>query len=183
MSDERGSILRPLPTSFNDGLLLIRTWRHEDVDAMRDLVVTSLGHLRPWMAWAEHEPLDDDRRRAMFDRWHRYHRSGAGAVYAVFDDNVLVGGCALHRRVGPGGIDLGYWLGSDFVGGGRATAIARLLTTEALALDTIDFVQISHESRNEASGRVPQRLGFDQVDGPPNVTIWVTRSLAPGTRG
>lgn len=163
----------PLPERFERGSLVVRLWDNDDVEQMRELITDSLDHLRPWMAWAAREPLDDDARRRMFARWNRYQRSGAGAVYAVFDDGVLVGGAALHRRVGPGGLDLGYWLGRRFVGGGRATAVARLLTDEALALDGVDFVQISHEARNEASGRVPERLGYRRLPNPPaGATIW-----------
>ncbi len=154
----------PLPERIEgpDGLV-IRRWLTADIPAMAELITSSLEHLRPWMAWADREPLSDDRRRRMFRRWDAYWAAGRGAVYGVLLDGQLIGGCALHRRVGPGGLDIGYWLGRDHVGRGHATRICRALTATAFALDDVTFLEISHEATNESSAAVARRLGFDLV--------------------
>ena len=168
---------RLLPACITAEGLDIRRWRYDDISDMNRLITASLDHLRPWMAWAQHEPLSDDRRRELFDRWDRYWASGSGAVYAVYHQEELIGGCALHRRVGPGGLDIGYWLGVDATGQGLATRIAAALTDAALALSDIDIVQISHQATNTRSANIAERLGYTNVTKATerDVTIWQRR--------
>lgn len=140
---------------------------------MQSLITASLDHLRPWMAWAQREPISDRNRRLLFASWEHYWERGTGCIYGIFFDEWPVGGCALHRRVGPGGLDLGYWLGRPHGGNGFATEAAGALTDAALQLPGIDFVQISHETANRASAAVPMRLGYDQIEvGTPGVITW-----------
>ena len=47
------------------------------------------------------EPLADDRRSRLIDTWEQNWRSGGDALYGVFLQGELVGGCGLHRRLGP----------------------------------------------------------------------------------
>lgn len=163
----------PERITVDDGLVL-RCWYKNDADAMATLIAESLDHLRPWMAWAHTEPLSTESRLQLFTKWDRYWESGAGAVYAIEVANDLVGGCSLHRRVGPGGIDLGYWLGGHRTGHGIATRTAAALIATSFALDDVDFVQISHTASNRASGAVAERLGFDNVtaEAENTVTTW-----------
>ena len=154
--------------------LIIRRWDTNDADTMAALIVESLDHLRPWMAWAHTEPLSTEARLGLFAKWDRYWASGAGAVYAIVVADELVGGCSLHRRVGPGGIGLGYWLARHGTGEGTATRTAGALVEISFDLDDVDFVQISHTASNRASGAVAKRLGFDNVttDTENTVTTW-----------
>ncbi len=143
---------------------------------MRALIVASLEHLRPWMAWAEREPVSEAARSRQLARWDDYWLSGEGAVYGVFADQTPIGGCAMHRRVGPGGLDIGYWLGAGHTGRGHATRIADALTKAACAMSDVTFAAISHESSNEASGAVARRLGYTrlavEMHGEVSVTRW-----------
>lgn len=162
-----------LPERMTEGALVVRRWTDDDATAMDALIRSSLGHLRPWMAWAQHEPITIPSRRSMFARWDRRREAGHGAVYGAWHDETLIGGCGLHRRVGPGGLDLGYWLGAPATGRGHATAIAGLLTREALELDGVEFVQISHDTSNVRSGNVARRLGYTQdATRTASVTTW-----------
>ena len=125
------------------------------------------------MAWAANEPLSDVERARQFRAWDSYWRSGKGCHYGLFDaTGQLMGGCALHRRVGPGGIDLGYWLGAAATGRGLATRAARGLADLALAEDDIDFVEISHAADNQASGHVAERIGATQISADASVIRW-----------
>lgn len=152
-----------LPERIAAERLGIRTWRPQDGPAMEQLIASSLDHLRPWMAWARHEPITIEQRRRMFTRWESYRASGSGAVYAVFHRRELIGGCALHRRVGRRSLDVGYWLGANATGKGHATAIVGALIETAVSLEDIDFLQISHDAANTASGAVADRLGFTAI--------------------
>jgi RimJ/RimL family protein N-acetyltransferase len=158
-----------------DDELIIRRWDSTDARVMHALISENLEHLRPWMAWARTEPLSIDARLRLFEKWDRYWASGAGAVYAIETGCEIVGGCSLHRRVGPGGIDLGYWLGRSGTGQGIATRTGRALTEASFTLDLdIGFVQISHRASNSASGAVAERLGYVNItaEDEHTVTTW-----------
>ena len=65
-------------------------------------------------------------------------RAGAEAAseetmgFGLFEaDGELVGGFGLHRRRGPGILEIGYWVRSDRTGRGYATGAARALTQAA----------------------------------------------------
>jgi RimJ/RimL family protein N-acetyltransferase len=76
------------------------------------------------------------------------------------DDERIVGGVSLHPRVGPGAIEIGYWLASAATGRGFATEAAEALTAEAFRGGDIERIEIRCEPANEASMRVPERLGY-----------------------
>lgn len=154
--------------------LLIRRWQPTDAAAMNALIAANLDHLRPWMAWAGTEPLSTEARLRLFTRWDGYWASGDGAIYAIEGAGELMGGCSLHRRIGPGGIDLGYWLGQHHTGQGIATRVAGALAQASFTVDDIEFVQISHTPSNEPSGAVAERLGFSKLTATTEhtVTTW-----------
>ena len=103
---------------------------------------------------------------------------------AADDERTVIGGTGLHPRIGPGALEIGYWVRADRVRRGVATATARLLTIAALGLDGIDRVEIHHDRANLASAAVPRRLGFtfieerpDEVEAPGEEGIeWVWRA-------
>jgi len=174
----------PLPSRIvGDGDLVIRRWAAADAEPMGDMIVENLAHLRPWMAWARDEPVSAEARHRLFEHWDRYWASGMGAVYAIDTADGPVGGCSLHRRIGPGVLEVGYWLGRSSTGRGIATRAARALTTAAFALDDIDVVRINHAASNTASGGVAGRLGFVDVsdDDHPAVTTWERRRAVTPT--
>jgi len=63
-------------------------------------------------------------------------------------------------RIGPGGLEIGYWVHAAHVRRGIATLAAGALTDAALRLGGVDHVEIHHDEANLASGAVPARLGF-----------------------
>ncbi|HEV2086778.1 MAG TPA: GNAT family N-acetyltransferase, partial [Cryptosporangiaceae bacterium] len=94
--------------------------------------------------------------------------SGAEFAYAMVltDDAAgpVLGSAGLHRRIGEGGLEIGYWVHADHVRRGRATLASALLTEAALALPNVTHVQIHHDPANTASGAVPARLGFVLIE-------------------
>lgn len=123
----------------------------------------SIEHLRPWMPWAADEPLSVVQRHTLMDEWERDWRAGGDVVMGVFVDGLVAGGCGLHRRIGPGGLEIGYWTHSSFLRTGVATSAARLLTDAAFARADIERVEIHHDRANVASGGIPRKLGFRLV--------------------
>jgi RimJ/RimL family protein N-acetyltransferase len=88
-------------------------------------------------------------------------------VYMLYEleTDELVGGAGLHRRIGPGGLEIGYWVRSDRAGRGYATAAARALTQAAFDfLPDIERVEIHMDQANAASAAVPQKLGYRMTE-------------------
>jgi len=160
-----------------DGLLL-RRWLPEDAEILSAAVAESVSHLRPWMSWAVDEPLTIEQRRSMLAAFGREWSGGGDVVLGAFVEDRVVGGCGLHRRIAPDGLELGYWIHPRFTRQGLATAVARLLTDAALSLVNITHVEIHHDKANVASAGVPRKLGFwlvaelpDETEAPAEVGI------------
>jgi ribosomal-protein-serine acetyltransferase len=140
--------------------LVLRRWLGEDAPELGRAVEESVEHLRPWMAWIEQEPLPVERRRAMIEEWGRAWSEGGDVVLGAILDGRVAGGCGLHRRIGPHGLEIGYWTHSALLRRGLATRAAAMLTEAALGLPGITHVEIHHDRANRASAGVPSKLGF-----------------------
>ncbi|MET7638714.1 GNAT family N-acetyltransferase [Streptomyces sp. NPDC005438] len=154
------------PEILRNDQVELRRWRAADLDALDRAIHESLDHLRPWMPWA----ASHDRRQAteFLARNETEWREGEAFGYAVTVRGALVGGCGLMRRIGAGGLDIGYWIHPDWTRRGLATMAAGALTGEAFRLTGIDRVEIHHDAANPASGAVALRLGFTEVSRAPD---------------
>lgn len=160
-----------------DGLV-VRPWTEEDAEAMNVAVTASLEHLRPWMPWVAQEPKTLAERRETIRTWERERLAGGQEAYAVELDGEIVGAIGLHHRIGPGGLEMGYWTRVDQAGRGIMTAAVRELCDRAFARGSIDRLEIHHDVANVASGRVSAKAGFTHVeDRPPD------REAAPADSG
>jgi RimJ/RimL family protein N-acetyltransferase len=175
---------RPPERIEGDGVVL-RRLRETDDGALVAAISASLEHLRPWMAWADDGVTTPERRAGRLEQVQRGWDDGSDFAFVVLDppERTVLGGCGLHRRVGPGAIEIGYWVHVDHGGRGVATALAGALTEEALALPDVDRVEIHCDEANVRSAAVPRRLGYrldriedDEVTAPAETgrsMIWV----------
>jgi RimJ/RimL family protein N-acetyltransferase len=124
----------------------------------------SLEHLRPWMDWAR-DPATEGSIGEVYGEAARAWDARTGFVYVVVDaaTGAVVGGSGLHGRLGPDGLEIGYWVHVDRTGRGIATEVARALTSAAFALPGIERVRIQCAAGNVRSARVPAKLGFRHV--------------------
>jgi ribosomal-protein-serine acetyltransferase len=152
-----------LPTIVETERLTLRCWTADDAPAINTAIVASTEQLRPWMPWIAFEPKSIADRRELIETWERERVEGGDTVYGIFLGGVAVGGTGLHRRRGPGVLEIGYWVHADHVGQGYATEVAAALTDTAFSCTDIDRVEIHHDAGNVASGRVPAKLGFTMV--------------------
>lgn len=157
--------------------LIVRPWREDDAAALNRAVQESLEHLRPWMPWAAAPPPDDAQRRAWIAEQNAAEAAGGDRLRGFLVDGAIVGAGGLHRRIGPGGLEVGYWVHVGWTRRGIATAAARALCAEAFADPAIDHVEIHHDVANVASGRVAEALGFTLVSEAPS------ERRAPGESG
>jgi RimJ/RimL family protein N-acetyltransferase len=122
----------------------------------------SLQHLRPWMAWAA-EPATEAGMATFFAASEQLwddRRDFSYSIVDALDERVVLGGCGLHGRLGPAGLEIGYWVHVDHVGRGLATMAAAGLTAAAFGIDGIELVRIQCEDANVRSARVPEKLGY-----------------------
>jgi ribosomal-protein-serine acetyltransferase len=180
------------------GPLLIRSWQLSDADALARAVADNLAHIRPWLPWALDLPDDPAGIAASMTSWLADAVAGEaeddGLIVGLFLDGAVAGGAGLHDRIGPDGLEIGYWVHRDYLRRGLATTASRALTDHAFARPGIDRVEIHHDRANVASEGVPRTLGFsrvgEEVRAPttPQQTgvqvIWrVTRADWPGPDG
>jgi RimJ/RimL family protein N-acetyltransferase len=132
-----------------------------DAEAVVEAVNANRDHLRRFLPWAE-EPAKVDATAVRFAAAREAFDLGADATYLLFDavTDEVVGTIGLHRRRGPGRIEIGYWLVADAEGRGLITSCVRELLPICFADATIDIAQIRCHRDNVRSAAIPKRLGF-----------------------
>jgi RimJ/RimL family protein N-acetyltransferase len=135
----------------------------EDAPELSSAVERNIEHLRPWMPWIASEPLNRGERERLIEGWEQTWLDRGDAVLGVFMQDRVIGSSGLHRRRGPQGLEIGYWIDKDYTNQGLATETARLLTTAALSVRGVTFVEIHHDKANASSRRVPEHLGYRVV--------------------
>jgi ribosomal-protein-serine acetyltransferase len=174
------------------GPVTLRRWQAADADQLYLAVTESTDHLQPWMPWAaDYKPASaaeflrqseqDWESGDAFNYALTVPGSGlpgsdmagsdmagsdmAGSDMAGSDmaGSDMAGSCGLMARIGPGGLEIGYWVHAGHTRRGLATAAAAALTAEAFTLPGIDRVEIVHDEENLASGQIPRKLGFTEI--------------------
>ncbi len=152
-----------LPERLDTERLTIRLWTDDDAPSLHEVVTANVEHLRPWMPWIAFEPLSVDDRRKLIAEWKKSHVEGTDATFGIFLGDTPIGASGLHRRIGPTGIEIGYWIDQAHEGRGYVTEVARALTTAAFSQPNIERVEIHHDVANIRSGGIPERLGYERV--------------------
>ena len=167
------------PDLLSHGQVSLRRWRPADAAAVLAAVLESQQHLRPWMPWADQ--YDGQRAAEYVRQCQAQWVSGDAFAYAIIVGDQIVGSAGLHRRVGDGGLEIGYWVHGDWTGRGIATDAAAALTVAALGLPGIDRVEIHHDVANVASGRIPAKLGYTRLGERPARDLWPPAPSDTGT--
>ncbi|HEX5300487.1 MAG TPA: GNAT family N-acetyltransferase [Streptosporangiaceae bacterium] len=144
------------------GPVTLRRYRESDVDAVFAAVTESLDHLRPWMPWAAQYTRQSA--EEYLDGSIRSWEDGTEYNYAILAGGALAGSAGLMARIGPGGLEIGYWVHRAWTGRGLATAAAAALVGQAFRLPGVDRVVIMHDELNVASGAIPRKLGFTEIE-------------------
>jgi RimJ/RimL family protein N-acetyltransferase len=137
---------------------VLRRCHPADADALYLAIVESREHLWPWTPWVTRANLEEE--RAVLVRWEEQWDGGGELQYGLFLGPLAVGSTALIPRIGPGGLEIGYWVHAAHTRRGYATSAAAALTSVAFTLPGIEMVEIHHDRANLASEGVPRKLGF-----------------------
>lgn len=152
------------PATIDAGDVVLRRWQPAWADAAAAAVQASLPELMPFLPWAS-EDYTADTARAFVATVVAQWSNGEAFEYAVFTPTGdLVGSCGLMARLGPGVLEIGYWIHSGHTGRGYATRAAAALADAGLSLPGIDRVVIRHDAANAGSAAVAARAGFTEVD-------------------
>ena len=145
--------------------LLLRCWEPDDAPALRTAIDASLAQLREWLPWAVGEPSPVEEVAERLRRFGETIRAGEDWPFGVFDRTIgsLLGGAGLHRRTGPGALEIGYWLRVGAGGRGYASEAVEALTVAALEHGGVDDVEIRCDPRNARSIAVARSAGFRHV--------------------
>jgi RimJ/RimL family protein N-acetyltransferase len=114
------------------------------------------------MPWVPAQPTSLEEQVSLLQGFRDDFHAGQNFVYGVFslDESEVIGGTGLHARVGEGGLEIGYWIRASQAGQGFATEAAAALTAVAFRVCDVDRVEIRVDPGNEASLRIPAKLGF-----------------------
>jgi RimJ/RimL family protein N-acetyltransferase len=154
----------PAPYRIETERLVIRCYEPRDAEPLKAAIDSSLEHLQAWMPWAYGEPQTVEQKLELVRSFRSSFDSGESFTYGLFsaDESEVLGGSGLMPRVGPGGLEIGYWI--------RASATRRGIATEAVAAQTragfevcqADRIEIRIDPANAASLGVPRKLGFPE---------------------
>jgi len=160
--NSEGASVPTLPEVLPAGDIELRRWRVTHLDDLMAAIESSFADLRRWMPWAQTMPSRDEEESVLVEGEQSFNE-GEDFGYLLWElaTGELVGGAGLHRRIGPGAIEIGYWVRSDRTGRGYATATAKALTEAAFAhLPDVQRVEIHPDRANLASAAVPRKLGY-----------------------
>jgi ribosomal-protein-serine acetyltransferase len=149
------------PEVIDAGPAILRRWRMADLEASCEAVFASLEHLRPWMPWVA--DFSRASQAEFLAGCERDWKSGVAFNYAMLVDGAIAGSIGLMARIGPGGLEIGYWVHQACTRRGLATAASAALVEAAFRLPGVDRIEIVHDELNVASAGIPRKLGFTEV--------------------
>jgi RimJ/RimL family protein N-acetyltransferase len=154
----------PAPYRIETERLVIRCYDPPDAPLLKAAVDSSLDHLRAWMTWAEGDPQPVEETVALVKRFRAEFDSGENFSYGIFDEGEreVLGGIGLMPRVGPGGLEIGYWVRASATRRGIASTASAALTRVGFEICEADRIEIRIDPGNEASLGVPRKLGFPE---------------------
>ncbi len=139
----------------------IRPWRLDDTDALHRLVRASQASLSRWLAWC-HADYGRDDAHAWIDHSMASWKQRSAFPFAVTDGDgeILFGGVGLSQLdTEAGTANLGYWVGSPFVGHGYATTAAKLAARFGFDELKLRHIELRVLPDNHASLAVARKLG------------------------
>jgi len=148
------------PQMINAGELVLKRWEAAWADEAAAAVRESLPELTPFLSWAT-AAHDLEASRIFIEKSAELWDKDTTFNYGIFiASGGLVGSIGLMTRMGPGVLEIGYWMRTAYTGRGYMTAAVEALTRVAFTLPGIERVAIRHDVANAASGAVAAKAGF-----------------------
>jgi RimJ/RimL family protein N-acetyltransferase len=168
--------VKPAPYRIETERLVIRCVDPADAEVFKEMIDESEEILRPFLWWYTGRSLDETVERlrefrSKFDADESY-------AYLVLEGDEPAGGAVLHKRIGPFGLEIGYWTRKSALRRGIAKEVTAVLMRVAFEHCGADRVELHIATGNEASLAVPRALGI-----PHEATLrrrWSDQSGDPG---
>ena len=92
------------------------------------------------MPWAHQEPQTLEEKTELIKRFRANFDSGDNFTCGIFsvDEAQVLGGTGLHPRIGPGGLEIGYWI--------RGSATRRGIATTRIPADFAERIPACESS-------------------------------------
>jgi RimJ/RimL family protein N-acetyltransferase len=142
--------------------LSLRSASPEDATRFQAVIQASLEHLRRWLPWAAQEPQSIEDTAERLRRFHIRFETGRDFVYLLRgrEGEEVLGAVGLHRRIGAGAGEIGYWVAAAHTRRGYATEAAAAVTRIGFEVHRMRFMEIHCDPANLASAGVPRKLGY-----------------------
>jgi RimJ/RimL family protein N-acetyltransferase len=151
------------PEMINAGELVLKRWEPAWANEATAAIRESLPELKTFLPWAT-DAYDVEASRTFIETSVTNWGEGTTFNYAIFTAvGDLAGGIGLMTRMGPGVLEIGYWMRTPYTGRGYMTAAVDALTRVALVLPGVERVAIRHDVANAASAAVAAKAGFVEV--------------------
>jgi RimJ/RimL family protein N-acetyltransferase len=156
--------LIPMFEELRGQRVLLRPYRLEDAQALKEAVEESREHIRPWLPFADrHQTIEETRDWIIHSMAGWLLREDMACGIWEVDTGQFLGGVGLHTRNWEiRYFEIGYWLRKSAEGHGYMTEAVRLVANYALNELKANRVEIRCDERNERSAAVARRLGFVQ---------------------
>ena len=142
--------------------VIVRPYRVEDAEALREAVEESREHIRAWLPFADAHQTIEETRDWITHRvadWLLRDEMGTGVF--LREDGAFLGGLGLHPRSWEiGYFELGYWLRASAEGHGYMREAVSLLIEFAARDLLASRLEIRCDARNARSAGVAEGLGF-----------------------
>jgi RimJ/RimL family protein N-acetyltransferase len=158
----RRKALSTVPERIEGANIILRRWTPADAPLLLAAISASLPALRQWTPWVIPDPLEVSVLEERLAKFHAQFDASESFIYGIFDarETSVLGQAGLYARIGPGALEVGYFLRSDATGRGIATQATRLLIDVAFRFCEVTRVEARCEPGNHASIAIPRRLGF-----------------------
>jgi RimJ/RimL family protein N-acetyltransferase len=142
--------------------VLVRPYRVEDAEALREAVEESREHIRAWLPFADaHQTIEETRDWITHRVADWLLREDLGTGVFLREDGAYLGGLGLHPRSWEiGFFEIGYWLRASAEGHGYMREAVSLLVEFAARDLLASRLEIRCDARNARSAGVAERLGF-----------------------
>ena len=138
----------------------LRLFEARHAEAFFQLTEAHRVHLHRWLPWVERIRSPDDAGAFIRQYLDRFAR-GEGLMAGIWVEDMLAGGI-VYRRIDftMGVAEIGYWLGTPYLGQGIATRACAAMVDYAFRELRLRRVEILCVPGNRASRAIPERLGF-----------------------
>jgi ribosomal-protein-serine acetyltransferase len=142
--------------------VLVRPYRVEDAEALREAVEESREHIRAWLPFADaHQTIEETRDWITHRVADWLLREDMGTGVFLREDGAYLGGLGVHPRSWEiGFFEIGYWLRASAEGHGYMREAVSLLIEFAARDLLASRLEIRCDARNARSAGVAESLGF-----------------------